>query len=106
MPPITIDGARPNNFAATPDSKAPIWLDDIMNIVLIEDMRPRIESGANSCIIVERITMLTLSNIPLNIRNNKTFIVRSRMLWCQLKWCLRHRGAKLQHTRDKPHSYI
>ena len=70
-PPMIIDGTKPNKRAVTPDSKAPISLDEIMNIELTDETRPRILSGVKSCIIVPLIITLILSNAPSVNRKNK-----------------------------------
>src|SRR5688572_18507061 len=45
QPPKTTDGIRPMILAAKPDSKAPISLDELMNMVLTDETRPRMLSG-------------------------------------------------------------
>ena len=57
-------------LAASPDSSAPISLDDPMNIPLIADMRPRIWSGVVSWRMVERITTETPSHAPDSISHS------------------------------------
>ena len=44
-PPKITDGTVPNNFAATPDSKAPNSLEELTKIPFTEDTLPRISSG-------------------------------------------------------------
>ncbi len=67
-PPKITDGINPSSFAATPDSKEPISLDDPIKIAFTEATRPRISSGVISCIAVDLIITLMLSNIPLSMR--------------------------------------
>ena len=70
-PPNTTDGTVPSNFAATPDSNAPISLDEPINILLTAETLPFILSGVISWIIVLLTTTLTLSNAPLRASTNK-----------------------------------
>ena len=64
VPPNNTDGTVPNKRAEVPDSKAPISLDDPINIEFTADTRPRICSGVSNCINVPRMITLTLSNAP------------------------------------------
>ena len=63
-PPKIIEGIRPSNEAAIPDSKAPNSLDELINMPLMALMRPMRCGGADSCKMDVRITMETVSNPP------------------------------------------
>ena len=64
LPPKITDATVPKSRAATPDSNDPSSFDEVMNILLTDDTRPRISSGVNNCIIVLLIITLTLSAAP------------------------------------------
>ncbi|HWU44474.1 MAG TPA: hypothetical protein VN132_13580, partial [Bdellovibrio sp.] len=49
VPPKITEGTRPKRRAATPDSKAPISFDEVMNMEFKAEIRPRILSGVSSC---------------------------------------------------------
>jgi hypothetical protein len=64
--PNTTEGLVPISFAARPDSKAPISLDEPIKIELTDATLPRISCGVESCKIVCRVTILTLSHMPVS----------------------------------------
>ena len=68
-PPNTTAATGPKRRAATPDSNAPISLDDPMKIAFTAETRPSKLRGVSVCNRVERITTLTLSNTPENSSN-------------------------------------
>ena len=70
LPPKITDGTVPNIFAAVPDSKAPISLEDPINIELTAETLPRIWSGVSNCMMVPRIITLTLSKAPSVNKNS------------------------------------
>ena len=64
-PPKITDGTAPSRLAATPDSKAPISLDEPMKIWFTAETRPSISGGRIACSSVLRINTLTMSAAPL-----------------------------------------
>ena len=70
---------------AVPDSNAPISLDDITNIVLIDETRPRMASGVRICFECGFIiTTLIVSNNPLAAKITSK---EQRMCWVQNLSC-------------------
>ena len=70
-PPKTTEGTVPMSLAAKPDSKAPISLEDPMNTPLTDETRPLMESGVKACMMLARITTLTLSAAPMAPRSTR-----------------------------------
>ena len=64
VPPKSTDGIVPISFAVAPDSKAPISLEELINIPFTADTLPRISSGVRICNMVVLIITLTLSKAP------------------------------------------
>ncbi|MNR57783.1 hypothetical protein D3C85_1786230 [compost metagenome] len=71
LPPNTTAGTVLINFAVRPDSKAPISLEEPINILFTAETLPRISSGVSSCIIVERMITLMLSKAPSINKNRR-----------------------------------
>ena len=65
-PPKMTDHCKPINRAAKPDSKVPNSLEEPINKPLTDPTRPRMSSGVYFGTIMPRITILTLSNAPVN----------------------------------------
>src|SRR6185369_8349571 len=64
-PPKITEGTVPSSFAATPDSKEPISLEELLKLWFTAETRPNRCSGVRRVSSVERITTLTLSTMPL-----------------------------------------
>ena len=82
MPPKKAAGTGPMSLAASPDSKAPSSLEELIKIMLMAEMRPRIESWEQSWTAVDLMTALTPSNAPLKAKamnDRMTFLLIAKM---------------------------
>src|SRR5687768_4363989 len=82
-PPKTTEGTVPIILAATPLSNCPSSLEELINIELTEETLPRISSGTYNCKIVERITTLMPSKIPLTnnaVNESHTFFDNPKVI--------------------------
>lgn len=78
MPPKKAAGTGPMSLAASPDSKAPSSLEELMKIILMAEMRPRMSSCEQSWMAVDRMTALTPSKAPLRasaMNDRMTFLL-------------------------------
>ena len=68
MPPAMMEGATPNQAAASPDSNSPSSLDAPMNTEFTALTRPRMASGVSNCTSICLINTLTISPTPSNAK--------------------------------------